>query len=117
MFLFPSSVSSDVSHDIITILILQVHETEVQWNISLSSHCLNEIDMIVISNPHKFSLRCLGVDKTEIVWYIRCNFDCLWVTVLLEIIVNIVFIFCIQELVIKGYLSKSGIGLSNVTSS
>jgi len=117
IYLCNASVSSDISHDIITILILQVHKTEVQWNVSLSSHCLNEVNLFFISKLDKFSIRGLDVNKAEIVWYIRSNFKGLWTCFWVEFTFIIPFILHFQQLVVNWYLSKRFIHLTSVTSS
>jgi len=100
---FPSSLSSDPSHDVITILVLQMDKVVSNWDISVL-HCLNEIDWFLF---HQFTITILDVNKSEITWNIRGNFDGLWVLILREVIINVVVVLGVNELEVQWYLSKS----------
>ena len=98
---FPSSLSSDPSHDVITILVLQMDKVVSNWDISVL-HCLNEIDWFLF---HQFTITILDVNKSEITWNIRGNFDGLWVLILREVIINVVVVLGVNELEVQWYLS------------
>jgi len=107
---FPS-LSSDPSHDIITVGVLNVNESEVQWDISWW-HCLNETKWLLF---HQFTVIVLDMDKSEIMWDIGGNFDGLWFLILLEVVIDVVVIAGFNELVVQWDLTKSCEGLSSIT--
>jgi len=106
---FPS-LSSDVSNHIVAVCILQVDEVEAQWHVS-RWHCLNEISWLLL---HQFSIIILDMDESEIMGDIRGNLDSLWLVILLEVIINVVVISCLQEFVVQWNLSEGSVCLTSI---
>jgi len=65
---------------------------------------------------HQFTVIVLDMDKSEIMWDIRGNFDGLWLLILLEVVIDVVVIAGFNELVVQWDLTKGSEGLSSITS-